>query len=207
MVLKNRVYFAGLLLLLAGLLTLVFAPLLVSGGLRLWIWWQTRSEKIRVEISKIEAPLFHPVILRDVRVHTTEGAALRFDASARRVVVSLNLKSTLLRTRGRAIASISVDNLRAEMHRNDRGTAISENGWNTLQRLLPDEFNLDHFDLRVEDGASVILVRGVSINGSQIEAGRFHAGEVVIVSPLFRQTFAELRGGTNWQDNRLTIAG
>src|SRR5205085_1087423 len=42
--------------------------------------------------------------------------------------------------------------------------------------------------------------------GTPIEAGRFEASEMVVSSPMFRQTFSNLRGATDWQADRLTIA-
>src|SRR6266568_1587259 len=53
----------------------------------------------------------------------------------------------------------------------------------------------------------MILLRNGSLSASETEAGRFSAGEVMISSPWFRQTFSQLRGATNWQNNRLTLAG
>src|SRR5439155_26385004 len=40
----------------------------------------------------------------------------------------------------------------------------------------------------------VILLRNAALSGNQIEAGRCSAGELTITSPLFRQTFSQLRG-------------
>ncbi len=207
MALKNRVFLGGLLVIVAGVLTVVFAPLLVSNGLRLWIWWQARSNECTVAIDKVEAPLLRPVIMLGVHIKSQPDAALRVDAHAARVVVGLNLQSILLRTRGRAIREISVTDLEAEVRRNYGGKPVPESGWNTLQRLLPDNFDLDRSNVRIENGSSVFLLRGFSVNASQIEAGRFHAAEAIVASPLFRQTFSDLRGATNWQNDRFSIAG
>src|SRR5262249_34188451 len=46
-----------------------------------------------------------------------------------------------------------------------------------------------------------------SISGSQVEAGRFTAGEFTIMSPMLRQKFSQMRGATKWRDDRLTIGG
>ncbi len=53
----------------------------------------------------------------------------------------------------------------------------------------------------------MILLRKGFLSASEIEAGRFSAAEVMIASPWLRQTFSDLRGATNWQDNRLAVAG
>src|SRR2546430_9753273 len=79
--------------------------------------------------------------------------------------------------------------------------------WTALQSLLPANFDIAHLDFRVENGPTVILLRNAAISGSQIEAGRFSAGELTITSPLFRQTFSQLRGAIKWQEDRLTIGG
>jgi hypothetical protein len=207
MAVKNRVFLGALLVALAAVLTFAFTPFLVSGGLRLWFWWQTRADKITFKVDKIETPLLRPIVLRGVHLQTSDDSALRIRASATTVVVGLNLQGILLRTRGRAIRNLSIDDLRAEVRRADKGSPISESTSNALHKLLPDNFKLDRVDVRIENGSSVVLLRNFSLSGSPIEAGRFHAGEAMITSPLFRQTFTELRGATSWEADRLTIAG
>jgi hypothetical protein len=204
---KSRFLLAGLLIVLAGVLAICFAPFAVSNGVRLWIWWKARQQKLTVKIDKVEAPFLRPVLLRGFHLASARDAAFRVDLNAAQAKVDLNLRAILMGMRGRALHALSVKDLRVEMHRNRAGGAVSENGWNTLQRLLPDNFNFERCDLRVEDESTVILFRNVSLSANQIEAGRFHAGEVMIASPSLRQTFSELRGATNWQGDRLTLAG
>src|SRR5207302_783466 len=79
--------------------------------------------------------------------------------------------------------------------------------WTALQTLLPVNFDIAHFDLRVENGPTVVFLRNAAISGNQIEAGHFSAGEFAITSPLLRQTFSQLRGATKWQEDRLTLGG
>ena len=116
------------------------------------------------------------------------------------------MKGILLRTRGRTLRSLRVQGLYVVVHHNRNGAPFSETGWNTVQRLLPERFELPPFDLRVEDQPTLILARGLSITGTPIEAGRFEATEIVVSSPLFRQTFSNLRGSTDWHSDRLTVA-
>ena len=59
----------------------------------------------------------------------------------------------------------------------------------------------------MQDGPTLILLRNGTLSASEIEAGRFSAGEVMIASPWLRQTFSQLRGATRWDANRLTLAG
>jgi len=208
MPLKNRLLLASLLILLVSLLAFWFAPFAVSHSLRLWIWWKAREQKLTVKIDQIDAPFLRPVVVRGFRMTSAPDAAFHIDVSAAQATVNLNLKAILMRMGGRAIRTLSVEGLHAQLRRNyATGTTLTESGWATLQKLLPDSLNLGPFDLRVEDGPTVILLRSVSLSASQIEAGRFSADEVTIASPWFRQTFSQLRGATNWQETRLTLGG
>ncbi len=205
---KNRLLLAGLLILFMSLLAIWFAPFAVSHSLRLWIWWKARDQKLTVKIDQIDAPFSRPVVVRGFRMTSAPDAAFQIDVSAAQATLNLNLKAILMRMDGRAIRTLSVEGLHAELRRNNAtGATLTESGWATLQKLLPDSLNLGRFYLRVEDGPTVILLRSVSLSASQIEAGRFSADEVTIASPWFRQTFSQLRGATNWQDTRLTLGG
>jgi len=208
MPLKNRLLLPSLLILLVSLLAIWFAPFAVSHSLRLWIWWKARGQKLTVKIDQIDAPFLRPMVVHGFRMTSTPDAAFHIEVSAAQATVNLNLKAILMRMGGRAIRTVSVEGLHAQLRRNYvTGTTLTESGWATLQKLLPDSLNLGPFDLRVEDGPTVILLRSVSLSASQIEAGRFSADEVTIASPWFRQTFSQLRGATNWQETRLTLGG
>jgi hypothetical protein len=188
------------------LLVILFAPVLVSKGVQLWLWWKTRGTGITVTTESIEAPFLHPIVMQGVKIKSDTAAPVQIKVSASRVVFGLNLKSILLRTRGPTLKSLTVETLHAEARRTKAGAALSENGWNTIYRLLPESFMIAPIDVRVEDGSSLLLMRGASISGTPIEAGHFAAGEIVVSSPLFRQTFVKLKGATDLQGNRLTIA-
>ena len=205
MPLRNRVLLA--LLLVAAVLAIVFAPAIMANGLRTWIWWKARQQKLKVEIDKIEASLFKPLVLRGLHITTAPDAPVRLDVRVPQATLQLDLKVVLLRMRGRAIHALSLENLQVETHRNHAGPTLSEKGWSTLQRLLPDNFNFERCNVRIEDGPSVFLLRNASLSGNQVEAARFSAGEMMVTSPSFRQTFSDLRGSTKWQGDRLTIAG
>jgi hypothetical protein len=204
---KNRLIFGLLLAILLVLLVIVFSPVLLTRGVRLWVWWKSRGSNVTITFESVEAPFLRPIVLRGVRVQTKPEAEFRIDATAPRMVVALNLKGILLRTRGRALRNLQIEKLQVEIHRSKSGKPFSETGWNTVNRLLPESFELQSLDVRYEDAATLILLRGGSLSGSPIEAGRFHAGEMVVASPMFRQTFANLRGATDWQGDRLTVAG
>ena len=204
---KRRLLSVLLAIVLTGSIGFIFTPFLVSGGVRLWLWWKARTEKLSINIDSIEAPFFRPVTIRGLRIHSADNAAVGFNATAARVAFALNLRSILLRTRGRTLHHVAISDLHVEVHRKYGGKAMRESGLNTLQKLLPEQFDLQNCDLRIENGATIILLHNGSLTGSAIESGRFRAGAIVIGSPLFRQTFSDLRGATNWLDERLTIAG
>ena len=204
---KKQLLRTSILAILAAILVIVSTPFVVAGGLRAWIWWQARQQQLTVEIKKIDAPFLHPVVLHDIHIASTPTSAFRIDVTAPRATISLNLRSILLRTRGRAVQGLAVEGLRGELHRNVSGASLPEKGWSAIQKALPANFSFDRVDLRIENGPTVIVLRNLSLNGNEIETGRFSAGEVMITSPLFRQTFSALRGSTTWQEDRLTIAG
>ena len=207
MVTRTRLRIAVVAVVVAVLLVILFAPVLVAKGVQLWFWWETHRTDVTVMTESIDAPFLQPIVIRGMRIKSQPAATVQIDVSATRVVVGLNLRSILLRTRGPTLRSLAVETLHVEARRAHPGAALSEPGWNTIYRLLPQSFAVTPFDVRFEDGPSLLLIRGASLSGTPVEAGRFEAAEVVISSPLFRQTFVKLKGATDWQTNRLTIAG
>ena len=208
MPLTNRLLLATLLSVLALLFAIWLTPSAVSNGLRLWIWWRAGQQGLTVKIDKIDAPFLRPVVLRGFHMVSAHDAPFHIEVSAVRATVGLNLKAIVMHMGGRAIRALSTEGLRLEIHRSKpAGISLTKSGWATLQKLLPGNLDFGRFDLRVEDGPAVILLRSVSLSASEIDAGRFSADEATIASPWFRQTFSHLRGATKWEDNRLTLAG
>src|SRR5713226_1004924 len=205
---KNRLLLIGLLFVLVGLSTIFLAPFFVSSGLRLWLRWQAHHQGLSVELGKIDAPFLRPITIERIHIANPHGSKLDADLSVDHAIVDLSLAKILTGARGPAVRSLSIETVRAEMHRTFSGQATASRvDWSTWQKLLPENFNFHHLDLRIENGSTIVLLRNASLSGSEIEAGRFTAGELTIGSPWFRQTFAGLRGATKWQDNRLTIGG
>jgi hypothetical protein len=205
---RNRFFLASLLVLLAALLAIWFAPLAVSNGVRLWVLWSARQEGLSVNVDQIDAPFLRPVVIRRLHLRSTRDDTLRVDLTATDARFELNFKHILLHTRGRAIRNLSIGELRGELHRtNPTSRAITRRGWATLHRLLPEKLSIANSEMRVENGPTLILLRNGFLSASQTEAGRFSAAEVMIASPWFRQTFSQLRGATHWEANRLTLAG
>src|SRR5438477_4376615 len=204
---KNRLLLISLATLMVVLATIVFAPFVVSNWLRVWLHWQAHRQHLTIELGKIAAPLLRPVSIERIRVKSENGAGTQIELNAERAILHLSL-AKILAGRGNGVRTLSIQTARAEVRR-DYSESVRPAGfnWTALQSLLPANFDIGHLDLRIENGPSVILLRNAAISGNQIEAGRFSAGDFTITSPLFRQTFSQLRGATKWQEDRLTVGG
>ena len=203
---KTRLALITLAIIMAALGTIVFAPFIVSNGLSLWLHWQAQRQQLKIEIGKISAPFLRPVSIDRLHLTSKKGAATEIDINAERAVLHLRL-AQILTGRSDGIRVFTIQNARAEIRRDFAETRAANFNWGALQSILPTNFDIAHLDLRVENGPTVILLRNAAISGNQIEAGRCTAGEFTITSPLFRQTFSQLRGATKWQEDRLTIGG
>ena len=200
---KNRLLLVSLIILMVALGTVVFAPFVVSNGLRLWLHWQAHRQHLKIEVGKIAAPFLRPVSIERIRVTSEKGAATQIELTAEHTILHFSLAG-----RGDGVRTLSIQTARAEI-RPDYSESVkpARFNWTALQAMLPANFDIGHLDLRVENGPTVVLLRNAAISGNQIEAGRFSAGEFTITSPMFRQTFSQLRGATKWQENRLTVGG
>jgi hypothetical protein len=205
---RRRILFAGLLALLLALFVFWIMPTAVARGVRGWLWWQARKEGLKVEIEKVDAPFLQPVVIRGLHITSANDASCKIDLKIGQAVVDLELARILTGASGRAIDKVVIDTLQIETRcYAASGPARSKLAWSTIQKLLPNNLNIGKLDLRVEEGATIVLLRNASLSASQLEAGRFSAGEFTVASPLFRQTFSDLRGATGWQNNRLTLGG
>src|SRR5947207_2402466 len=205
---KNRLFLFSLLVLLAALLAIALAPFAVANGLRLWISWRSRQEGLDVSIDKIDAPFLHPVVIRSLHVKSIRTDALHIDLIVTQVQVDLNFSRFLSRRRGLANRNLSIDDLHGQIRcENPNVRGITKTGWGRLQKLLPQQCSLRSSEMRVQNGPTLILLRNGTLSASEIEAGRFSAGELMIASPWLRQTFSQLRGASRWDANRLTLAG
>src|SRR4051812_16474591 len=205
---KKRILRFLLIVLLAGGLLFALLPFGVANGLRLWLQWKARQQKLTCTIEKIEAPLLRPVVIHNFHlVSATNDSPCRIDIGGSRATIELNLRAVVLRMRDPAVRGLTIEDLRADIHRNSPGNAISQSGWEGLQKMLPENLALERCNLRIENGSSLFVLRNLALRASQIEAGPFSAGEFRIESPLFRRTFSDLRGSTHWQGNHLTVAG
>src|SRR5215510_12682999 len=205
---KNRIFLIILVIVIVALAAVLLAPIAVSNGVRLCVWWFARQEGFIATIDRVDAPFLRPIVVGQIRLKSVRDDAFRVDVTLIDARVVLNLKHILLHLSGRDIRSISVREFRAELHRaNPNLRTLSERGWATLHRLLPETVNIAKLETRVETGPSLILLRNASLSASETEPGRFSAAELMITSPWVRQTFSQVRGATHWESSRLTLAG
>src|SRR5437588_2368411 len=204
---KNRLLLISLAILMWALGTVVFAPFVVSNGLRLWLHWQAHRQQLKIELGKISAPLLRPVSIVRIRGTSKPGAATQIELNAEQTILHPSL-AKILTGRGDGVRALSIQRARAEIRRDyPQSVKPARFNWTALQAMLPANFDIGHLDLRVENGPTVVLLRNAAISGNQIEAGRFSAGEFAITSPMFRQSFSQIRGATKWQEDRLTVGG
>jgi hypothetical protein len=205
---KNRIFLIILVIVVVALAAVLLAPMAVSNGVRLWVWWFARQEGFDATIDRVDAPFLRPIVIRQIHLKSIRDDAVRADVTMIDTRVVLNLKHIFLHLSGRDIRNISVGEFRAELHRtNPNVRALSERGWATLHRLLPEALSIAKLETRIQNGPSLILLRNASLSASETEPGRFTAAELMITSPWVRQSFSQLRGATHWEGNRLTIAG
>ena len=205
---KNRIFLVILVIVIAALGAVLLAPIAVSNGVRLWIEWFARQEGFVATVDEVDAPFLRPVSIRQIHLKSVRGDAVRVDVTVLDARVYLNLKHVFLHQSGRDIRNIFIGELHAELHRaNPNVEALSERGWATLHRLLPESLSIAKLETRVENGPSLVFLRNASLSFSETEPGQFVAAELMITSPWLRQTFSQLRGATHWESNRLTLAG
>ena len=205
---KNRIFLTILVIVIVALAAVLLAPIAVSNGVRLWVWWFARQEGFVATIDGVDAPFLRPIVIRQIHLKSVRNDAVRVDVTVLDARVGLNLKHVFLHLSGRDIRNISVREFHAEVRRtNPNVRALSERGWATLHRLLPETLGIAKLETRVENGPSLILLRNASLSVSETEPGRFTAAELMIASPWVHQSFSQLRGATHWEGNRLTLAG
>jgi hypothetical protein len=205
---KNPIFLIILVIVGLAFGAVLLAPIAVSNAVRIWVGWFARQEGFVATIDGVDAPFLRPVTIHQIHLKSARDDAVRIDVTALDARVVLNLKHVFLHLSGRDIRNIFVRELHAEVHRtNPNVQVLSERGWATLHRLLPETLIIAKLETRVETGPSLILLRNASLSASETEPGRFTAAELMITSPWVRQTFSQLRGATHWEDNRLTLAG
>ena len=194
-------------LLLAALAGIALSPVFVGTATRSWLQWQAHRQHLKIELDQLSAPLLRPVSIGRIRITNEASVSTQIELNVEHATLRLNL-ARIVTGKANGVHGLSIQNMRAEVRRDFSGSKQPLHfNWRALQALLPADFEIAHLDLRIENGPSVLLLRNAAISGNQIESGRFSASEFAITSPLFRQSFSQLRGATKWQDDRLSIGG
>jgi hypothetical protein len=203
---KKILLLSGGALLVAGVLGVILTPLLVAGGLRLWIARTARQEGLRIEFAKIEAPLLRPVVVHQLQIASPPDAPFHVMVEASRLELELDFATIFNRSRGSFLRSVTGETIAVDIRRNlQPPPGPWPFAWRILEDLLADNFKLSGVELHVENGDTIVDLHDGKLSGAQIEAGVFSASDVTIVAPWFRKSFSQPRGATSWQERRLTV--
>jgi hypothetical protein len=201
----KRLALFAFILALASVILIFLSPVLVSNGLRLFLWWKGRQQGIKIEFQKIEAPFLKPVVIHQLHITSARPCLFQVDLATPRATFALNLRAILFHSNGRALHQAWIDGLRCEIRRDPRATNECNFDWHFLHQLLADEVSLTNVDLHISNGSTDFALHGGGWTASEIEAGKFAAREVIISTPFFHQRFADLRGATKWENDHLTL--
>jgi hypothetical protein len=203
----KRLVIFFLALLVVGVLDAFFAPLIIARGIRFWIWWTAKEQGLSAEIERIDAPFLSPVTIRNLSVNPGKDGGRDISFRAASVVVDLNLRGWIFGGRASLLRSAHLNGVSGQVGLLRTTLAAAGPDWRLWARLLPDNFQINDLNLDLTTAATAVRLRGVSLTASAVESGRFFAHQILVTSPLLRQTFADLRGATSWESARLTIAG
>ena len=181
------------------------APVAAPALFRVWMNGAASEQNLEVTWSGIEAPLFRPVVLRDVKLRSKPGNPAHVAIDIAHAELDLRLAALLDSTRGRPLRHLKLENIRGEIREPTSATTPSRHGLNAVRRLLADNFTLTFQSLQIARGNAALEIHDAALSASEIEAGRFTASEVVVRAPWFRKSFADLRGATSWQYDRLAL--
>ena len=204
---RKRLVFFFLILLLAGVLDALLAPFVVSRGLRLWIVRAAKEHGMSADFEGIDAPFLRPVTIRNLSVVPGQGAGPDLSLRAARVIVDLNLRGWLFGEDTSLLRSVQVDRSSGHLHLPGQTRVAADLDWRLWTRLLPDNFQINGLNFDFTTATTAVSLRDVLLTASAVESGQFFARQIFVTSPLFRQTFANLRGATTWESASLTIAG
>jgi hypothetical protein len=103
-------------------LLVVLAPVIVANGLRLWAERVARREGFLFHLDGIDAPLFRPVVVRNLRVESGPAALFQINCSASRLELALNLTGIFTGSR-RPLRSLNIDGLTLNICRRTTSTS------------------------------------------------------------------------------------
>lgn len=192
--------------LVLGILAVLLTPVLVTGVLRLWATGTASKEGLAVTFEKIEAPLFRPAVVQNLKIASLPGAPFQVTVDVPRVEITLHLAGFFDRSRGRFLRSFIADGLHMDIRRMAQSSPPPQRfTWRILEDLLADNFKLSGVELHFENGETIVDLHNGTLSGAQVEAGVFSTSDVTIQSPWLHKSFSELRGVTSWQDSQFTI--
>ena len=114
---KNRIFLIILVIVVVALAAVLLAPIAVSNGVRLWVWWFARQEGFVATIDRVDAPFLRPIVVGQIHLKSIRDDAVRVDVTVLDARVVLNLKHIFLHLSGRDIRNISIREFHAELHR------------------------------------------------------------------------------------------
>jgi hypothetical protein len=206
MPLTKRLLLLLLVLALVSTAVLLLMPVIVADGIRLFAVWKGNQQGIKIQLGPIESPLLGPVVIHRVQIHSAPPCAFQADVTIPRMELELNLRALFSRASGRVLRALSIENAQAEVRRllpNDNSSCHFD--WRFLHQLLADRMRLSNIDLHIDNGATRVDLHGLSLSASEIESGQFYAREIRVTGPFFKQRFLNLRGATQWENDRLTV--
>src|ERR1700745_3380196 len=114
---KNRIFLIILGIVGVALAAILLAPIAVSNGVRLWVWWFARQEGFVATIDRVDAPFLRPIVISQMHLKSIRDDAAPVDVTLVDARMVLNLKHIFLPVSGRDIRDISIREFRAELHR------------------------------------------------------------------------------------------
>ncbi len=196
-----------LLLVVLALAATFFLPGLMERSAALWLRHHASRSGVTLTFDRIEAPLLRPVVIHHLRiVRPSRSGTPNLEISAPLLELKFNFARALGWTKGgHAVRFLRAHNLAIAL----RGRAANPSpfDWNALGWLLPDEFDLAADRILLEQPSLHIELNNSQLNGASTHAGTLTIASADFRAPLFRQNFADVRGITRWQDDRLVIAG
>ncbi len=165
----------------------------------------TRGQNVAVTWSEIDAPLFRPVVLRDVKLRSQPGTSTTLALDLTRVELDLRLAALFDPTRGRPLRQLKLEGILGEIRQLATGNSPAHFDLSSARRLIADNFSLTVQNLRIARGDVALDLHDAALTASELEAGHFTAGDIVVNTPWFRKSFSDLKGSTSWQYDRLSI--
>jgi hypothetical protein len=202
---RNRLLLVLSFILLALVLASFLSPFFVERGLALWLRYQAGPSGVTITTGEIRAPLLRPVEIHDLRIVRAGVGSDHLQIDAPRVTATFRLAALFDRSeRSRPLRSLVVEHARVAL----RGRGLETAGnidWETLGRLLPEQFELSADELLFEQRLGRVEMRDVHISGSNGRSGTLAIASLALRGPYLQKRFADIRGVTRWQDSRLTI--